>query len=255
MNVMTDHLIRIVIFMLATGQAYASVRTDRVRDCGEAMVERGARCNGTQARLCVSSDTAEAAPLSPACDNHLGIKAIRSEFLQACTNNVGIRNCSATITMNVKMECEDDPWDAAVATAGTSMVSCLDFDFYIGAREMRKTDCTTMQNTVGCEGTQAMFCTATGTPFDTILCDPEGNPAHARAQRDFCQIRANVGDNECAGENKPLTRPTTASVLAERITELNAAPTGQTEFLKGTDDGLDTNGFLQADGADAEVIT
>ena len=237
------------------GQAYASVRTDRVRDCGEAMVERGARCNGTQARLCVSSDTAEAAPLSPACDNHLGIKAIRSEFLQACTNNVGVRNCAATIAMNVKMECEDDPWDAAVATAGNSMVSCLDFDFYIGAREMRKTDCTTMENAVGCEGTQAMFCTATGTPFDTILCDPEGNPAHARAQRDFCQIRANVGDNECAGENKPLTRPTTASVLAERITELNAAPTGQTEFLKGTDDGLDTNGFLQADGADAEVIT
>ena len=47
------------------GQAYASVRTDRVRDCGEAMVERGARCNGTQARLCVSSDTAEAAPPFP----------------------------------------------------------------------------------------------------------------------------------------------------------------------------------------------
>ena len=250
------------------GQAYASVRTDRVRDCGEAMVERGARCNGTQARLCVSSDTAEAAPLSPACDNEDGIKGIRSEFLQACTNNVGVRNCAATIAMNVKTECELDPWDAAVATAGTSMVSCLDFDFYIGAREMRKTDCTTVEDTVGCEGTQAMFCTATETPFNTILCDPEGNPAHARAQRDFCHIRANVGDNECAGENKPLTRPTTASVLA--ALDIGTAADGPSiptpdptslpedevhnEFLKGTDTGLDTNGYLQADGADAEVI-
>ena len=92
-----------------------------------------------------------------------GLKLSAVNFLQACTNDVGVRNCAATIAMNVKMECEDDPWDAAVATAGTSMVSCVDFDFYIGAREMRKTACTTMENAVGCEGTQAMFCTATGT--------------------------------------------------------------------------------------------
>lgn len=103
-----------------------------------------------------------------------------------------------------------------------------------------------------------MFCTATEIPFNTTLCDPENNIDHARAQRDYCQIRANVGpasgnvvEADCADF---LGKRTTATLLRAQTTELNAAPTGQTEFLKGTDDGLDTNGYLQKDGADAEVV-
>ena len=44
------------------GQAYFTLREQRIIDCGTGFDDR---CNGTQARLCVSSDNAEAAPLAP----------------------------------------------------------------------------------------------------------------------------------------------------------------------------------------------
>ena len=242
-------------------QAYFEGRAERVTACGtgRAVVTN---CDGTQALLCVSN-TAEAAPLAPACDNVEGITGIRNEFLETCDGGSSNADCTAAFAMNVKMECEADPYDSEVIIAGTSsntsVVSCLDFDFYNTPRETRKTACTTVPNTVGCEGTQAMFCTATEIPFNTVLCDPENNIDHARAQRDYCQIRANVGpasgnvvESDCADF---LGKRTTATLLRAQTTELNAAPTGQTEFLKGTDDGLDTNGYLQKDGADAEVVT
>ena len=241
-------------------QAYYEGRAERVTACGTGR-ERVINCDGTQARLCVSN-TAEAAPLAPACDNVEGITGIRNEFLETCDGGSSNADCTAAFAMNVKMECEADPYDSEVIIAGTSsntsVVSCLDFDFYNTPRDTRKTACTTVPNTVGCEGTQAMFCTATEIPFNTTLCDPENNIDHARAQRDYCQIRANVGpasgnvvEADCADF---LGKRTTATLLRAQTTELNAAPTGQTEFLKGTDDGLDTNGYLQKDGADAEVI-
>ncbi|MCA8835762.1 MAG: hypothetical protein K8953_11835, partial [Proteobacteria bacterium] len=87
-------------------EAYAMVRTMRVADCGTGFEDR---CDGTQARLCVSSDNAEAAPLSPACDNEEGIADTRSDFLEACAGDAGVRDCSAAIATAVKTACDLDP--------------------------------------------------------------------------------------------------------------------------------------------------
>ena len=257
---MPPRLIRHVMIYSGENQAYYEGRAERVTACGTGR-ERVINCDGTQALLCVSN-TAEAAPLAPACDNVKGITGIRNEFLETCDGGSSNADCTAAFAMNVKMECEADPYDSEVIIGGTSsnlsVVSCLDFDFYNTPRDTRKTDCLA-GNAGGltCQGPIAITCSATGDPFNTTLCDTS-ILAHARAQRDYCQIRANVGpasgnvvEADCADF---LGKRTTATLLRALPTELNAIPTEKNEFLKGTDDGLNTAGFLQANGEEAEVV-
>ncbi len=251
-----------------TNQAYFTPREQRITDCGLGTSED--RCSGTLSTIC-TSDTAKSAPFAPACDNEDDIKGTRNDFLETCAGGSRTTACDATIAMNVIAACDADPYDAAVATAGPSSspstVSCLDFGAYDTPRETRERVC--LDGTAGdltCQGPIAETCIATGEPFNVILCDAS-IPDHAKAQRDFCQIRGNVGDDECAGTDKPLTRPTTASVLAaldiDGAVDVPSIPTldptsedddeVHNEFLKGTDIGLDTNGFVRADGTPAQV--
>ena len=248
------------------GQAYFTLREQRIIDCGTGFDDR---CNGTQARLCVSSDNAEAAPLAPACDNEEGIADTRSDFLAACAGDAGVRNCTTPFAMAVKTACELDPYNAMVITINAETVDCNDFDFYNGARSMRLTDCANSQSTV-CDGVIGIVCSATGdssgagaNPFHLNLCNGIDVDVLAIAQRDFCQIRANVGNPDCMSGD--LSRPTTAAALASvnigTATDVPSIPTPDTptaevhnEFLKGTDTGLNTNGYLKTSGAVAEVL-
>ncbi|MCA8834547.1 MAG: hypothetical protein K8953_05615, partial [Proteobacteria bacterium] len=124
-------------------------------------------------------------------------------------------------------------------------------------RDTRFNGCYDGSITDRCDGPTAIVCIATGEPFNQHLCNAS-NEAHARAQRDYCHIRANAG---------PVIKPncvaflggrTTATMLRAQTIELNATPSTteqKNEFLRGTDDGLNTDGFLQKDGRPAQVAT
>ncbi|MGU9962828.1 MAG: hypothetical protein ACNYPD_01845 [Candidatus Halichondribacter symbioticus] len=241
-----------------TEQAYFTPREQRITDCGLGTGEN--RCSGTLSTIC-TSDTAKSAPFAPACDNEMGIKATRNAFLQACDGGGSVLNCSATIAMNVKGECDADPYDSAVATAGNSMVSCLDFGAYDTPRSTRLSNCLAgTADGLNCQGPIARTCIPTGAPFNPFLCKPTTILAHARAQRDYCQIRANVGPASGAVTESAceafLGAPTTATLLRAQTTELRATPDKNARinaFLKGTDTGLDASGFVQADNTPSQV--
>ena len=112
-----------------------------------------------------------------------------------------------------------------------------------------------------CDGVIGIVCSATGdssgagaNPFHLNLCNGIDVDVLAIAQRDFCQIRANVSNPDCMSGD--LSRPTAAAALASvnigTATDVPSIPTPDTpsaevhnEFLKGTDTGLNTNGYLK----------
>ena len=248
------------------GLAYFDARASRLSACA---AEAGPTnhqntCTGAILVLCAINNP-EAEPFAPVCNNETGIANIRNNFLQSCAGAGNVPEFCNTASINaIRTGCADttgnDPYDTAVTVMGSATLNCNDFDFFNGARGTRLTGCSDRTITTGCDGTISFVCRADGAnanPFHATLCNTIPADDLAISQRDFCQIRANIGKAGCTSGD--LTRPTAASVLAGQTPELGTTPasgTNQTnEFLKGTDTGLNTGGFVQADGAAAEVIT
>ena len=248
------------------GLAYFSARATRLNNCAaeEGPTNHQNTCTGAILVLCANNNP-EVVPFSPVCNNESGIAGIRNSFLVACMVNNYVPAFCQTASINaIRTGCADttgnDPYNTAVTVMGSATLNCNDFDFFNGARGTRLTGCSDRTITTGCDGTISFVCRADGAnanPFHATLCNTIPADDLAISQRDFCQIRANVGKAGCTSGD--LTRPTAASVLAGQTPELGTTPasgTNQTnEFLKGTDTGLNTGGFVQANGAAAEVIT
>ncbi|MGU9962827.1 MAG: hypothetical protein ACNYPD_01840 [Candidatus Halichondribacter symbioticus] len=97
------------------------------------------------------------------------------------------------------------------------------------------------------------FCDKTDTTDPTLTIAPE---ILADGRNKHCQIGTNATD--VPGCATFLARPTTAALLNEQTNKLDKSPNrglAANQFLRGTADGLNTGGFIEKDGAFADVRT